>query len=163
MIRASQVALEVKNLPANAGDVRDFGSTPGLGRSPGGGHSNSFQYSCLENPMDRGAWKAEVHGVSKELDTTEGTKQQPPGVSPSFLNNDTLVIAIHYQSQEDDIGTALTQIDCKLFLIGSCFLCRFSRHCHPLLSESLNGVVVRRACSGTHNSTEFLRQVIFST
>ena len=60
--------------------------------------------------MDRGAWKAEVHGVSKELDTTEGTKRQPPGVSPSFRHNDTLVIAVHYQSQEDDIGTALTQI-----------------------------------------------------
>ena len=59
--------------------------------------------------MDRGAWKAEVHGVSKELDTTEGTKQ-PPGVSPSFLHNDTLVIAIHYQSQENDIGTVLSQI-----------------------------------------------------
>ena len=53
---ASQVALVVKNLPANAGDVRDVGSIPGLGRSPGGGNDNSFQYSSLENPMDRGAW-----------------------------------------------------------------------------------------------------------
>ena len=47
---------EVKNLPASAGDTRDAGSIPGLGRSPGGGHGNPFQYSCLENPMDRGAW-----------------------------------------------------------------------------------------------------------
>ena len=52
----SQVALVVKNLPANAGDVIDAGSIPGLGRSPGGGHGNPLQYSCLENPMDRGAW-----------------------------------------------------------------------------------------------------------
>ena len=47
----------VKNLPANAGDVRDGGSIAGAGSSPGGGHSNPRQYSCLENPMDRGAWK----------------------------------------------------------------------------------------------------------
>ena len=48
----------VKNLPANARDVRDMGSTPGLGRSPGEGNSNPLQYSCLENPMDGGAWQA---------------------------------------------------------------------------------------------------------
>ena len=51
----------VKNTPTNAGDVRDMGSIPGLGRSPEGGHSNLPQYSCLENPMDRGAWWATVH------------------------------------------------------------------------------------------------------
>ena len=63
--RASQVALLVKNLHANAGDIRDMGSIPGSGRSPGGGHGNPLQYSCLENPMDRGAWRATVHGVAK--------------------------------------------------------------------------------------------------
>ena len=51
--RALQVALVVKNLPANAEDIKDSGSIPGLGRSPGGGHGNPLQYSCLENPMDR--------------------------------------------------------------------------------------------------------------
>ena len=56
--RASQVVLVVKNLPANAGDVRYTGSIPGLGRSPGRGHGNPLQYSCLENPTDRGAWWA---------------------------------------------------------------------------------------------------------
>ena len=61
----SQMALVVKNLTANAGDVRDEGSIPGSGRSPGGGHGNPLQYSCLGNPMDRGAWQAEVHGVAK--------------------------------------------------------------------------------------------------
>ena len=55
----------VKNLPANAGDIRDVGSIPGLGRYPGGGNGNPLQYSCLENPMDRGAWRATVHGVTK--------------------------------------------------------------------------------------------------
>ena len=62
---ASQVALVVKNLPANAGDIRDVGSIPGWGRSPGGRHGNPFQYSSLENPMDRRAWKATVHWVTK--------------------------------------------------------------------------------------------------
>ena len=64
---ASQVALVVKNLPANAGDMRDAGSIPGSRRPPGGGHGNPLQYPCLRNPMDRGAWwiRATVHGVIK--------------------------------------------------------------------------------------------------
>ena len=55
----------VKNPPENAGDIRDLGSIPGLGRSPGGGHGNPLQYACLENPMDRGAWEGTVHRVTK--------------------------------------------------------------------------------------------------
>ena len=62
---ASQMALVVKNLPANAGEVRDVGSVSGLGRSPGGGQGYPLQCSCLESPMDRGAWRATVHGVEK--------------------------------------------------------------------------------------------------
>ena len=62
---ASQVARVVKNPPANAGDVRDAGSIPGWGRSPGEGNGNPLQYSCLENPMDRRTWWAAVHGVAK--------------------------------------------------------------------------------------------------
>ena len=58
---ASQVALVVKNPPANAGDIRDLGSIPGLGGCPGGGHGNPLQYSCLEKPMNRGACWATVH------------------------------------------------------------------------------------------------------
>ena len=76
MLWASQVVLVVKNPPANSSDVRDTGSIPGLGRSPGGGHHNPLQYSCLENPMDRGAWWATVHRVT-ELDTTEVTEHTP--------------------------------------------------------------------------------------
>ena len=63
-IRVSQVALVVKNLHANAGDIRDMGSVPGSGRSPGGGHGNLPQYSYLKNPMDRGAWWAIVHRIA---------------------------------------------------------------------------------------------------
>ena len=63
----------VKNPLANAGDTGDVGSVPGSGRSPGEGDGNPFQYSCLENPMDREACQATVDGVTKELDTTEHT------------------------------------------------------------------------------------------
>ena len=62
---ASQVMLVVKNLPANAGDLRDAGSIPGSGRFSGGGHSNPLQYSCLENLIDRGGWRATVHSVTR--------------------------------------------------------------------------------------------------
>ena len=63
--RASQVVLGLKNPPANAADVRNVGSIPGLGRSPGGGHGHPFRYCCLENPMDRGIRRAIVHMVAK--------------------------------------------------------------------------------------------------
>ena len=66
------MALVIKNLPANAGDAEDSGLIPGSGRSPGGGHGNPFQYSCLENPMDRGATWAMAQNVA-ELDTAEVT------------------------------------------------------------------------------------------
>ena len=59
------VVLVVKNPPANTGDLKDAGSIPGLGRSPGGGRGNPLQYSCLENPKDRGAWQATVHRVAR--------------------------------------------------------------------------------------------------
>ena len=62
---ASQLVLVVKNLPASTGDLRDVGSVPRLGRSPGERNGNPLQYSCLENPMDRGAWQATVHRVAK--------------------------------------------------------------------------------------------------
>ena len=61
---ASQVALMVKNLPANVGDMRDAGLVHGSGRSPGVGHDNPLQYSCLGNPKDRGIWQVTVHRVT---------------------------------------------------------------------------------------------------
>ena len=69
----------VKKFPANAGDTRDAGLIPGLGRSPGGGHGNPLLYSCLENSMDRGTWWATVHGVTKSqirLSTQHNNKQK---------------------------------------------------------------------------------------
>ena len=67
--------LSNKESACNAGDAGGSGSTLGSGRSPGGGHGNPPQYSCLGNPMDRGTWQATVHGVTEELDMTS-TKQQ---------------------------------------------------------------------------------------
>ena len=63
--RAPQVTLVVTNLPVNAGDIRGEGWILGPGRSPGRGHGNLLQYSCLENLMERGAWQATVHGVAR--------------------------------------------------------------------------------------------------
>ena len=63
-LRASQVVLVVKYLPANAGHTRDAGFIPGLGRSPGVGNGKLFQYSCMENSIDRGIWQALVHLTS---------------------------------------------------------------------------------------------------
>ena len=64
-LSTAQVAVVVKNPPASAGDIRDLGSIPGLGRSPRGENGNLLQFSCLENYMDKGAWRATVHGVAK--------------------------------------------------------------------------------------------------
>ena len=64
-MKSSQLMLAAKNLTANAGDIRDMGSIPALGRSPGGGHSDPLQDSCLENSMDRGAWWTTVYRVAK--------------------------------------------------------------------------------------------------
>ena len=64
------LAWRIPGTGDNAGNIRDAGSVPGLGRYPGESHSNSLQYSCLENPMDRGAWWATVHGVTEESDMT---------------------------------------------------------------------------------------------
>ena len=90
---ASQVALVVKTLPANAGDIRDSSLIPGSGRSPGGGHGNPLWYSCLENPMDRGAWRATTAAAAKSLqlcptlcDPIDGS---PPGSPvPGILDLD---------------------------------------------------------------------------
>ena len=73
ILRASKVALVVKNPPANAEDIKHAGLISGSGRSPGEGNGNPFQYSCLENPMDRGARWTAVHGVAKIQTMPEAT------------------------------------------------------------------------------------------
>ena len=66
------MTLVVKNLPADAGDIRGVGSVPGSGGSPEGGHGNPLQYACLENSMDRGAWQANIHRVAKSRTRLNG-------------------------------------------------------------------------------------------
>ena len=83
-IPASQVALMVKNLPANARDMRDSGAIPGSGRAPGGGHGNPLQFSCLENPMDRGAWHTTVHRVAKSWVWLKSLSTHAPVHQQSF-------------------------------------------------------------------------------
>ena len=87
------MVLVVKNLPASAGDVRDMGSIPGWGRSPREGNGNPLQYSCLKNPMDRGAWRAIVHRVTKESDTVQ--KVLSTGKIKSCIINPALIILDH--------------------------------------------------------------------
>ena len=77
----------VKNPPANAGDIRDVGSIPGSGRSPGGGYGNPPQYSCLENPMDRGPWQATVHGVTKSQTRLQRIRTQASAFSEATKRN----------------------------------------------------------------------------
>ena len=77
------VALVVKNLPAKAGDVRGLGSIPGLGTSPGEGHGNLLQYSCLEHPMDRGAWRATVHRGAESQTRLKRLRTHCPSRIPS--------------------------------------------------------------------------------
>ena len=83
----------VKNLPASAGDQ---GSIPGSGRSPGEGNGNPLQYSCLENPMDRGAWLATVHGVTKK--ESEATSLSPSKAFEELEVKSTLPAATWWQN-----------------------------------------------------------------
>ena len=86
----AEVALVVKNLPANAGDIRDSGIIPGLGKSPGEENGHPLQYSCLENPMDRGASMATIHSVAKswtrlkQLSTQHTSLPPAPWLPPDF-------------------------------------------------------------------------------
>ena len=74
----------VKNPPANAGDIRDTGSISGSGRSPGGGYGNPFQYPCLENLMDRGAWGATVHRVAHSWTQLKGLSMHTQNIRTDF-------------------------------------------------------------------------------
>ena len=93
--RASQVTLVAKNLPANAGDIRDAASILGSGRSTGGGNGNPLQYFCLENPKDRGAWQATVHGVTKSWTWLKQFSTQVVSMS-SLYEQRQIEILLHF-------------------------------------------------------------------
>ena len=104
--QASHMVLVVKNPPANAEDVRDVGSIPGSGRSRGGRHSNPLQYSCLENPMDRGAWWATGHSTAKSptrlkrLSTSASTERGNQWLPDSRPYTRACPIMVHWLSWE---------------------------------------------------------------
>ena len=93
----------VKNLPANAGDAEDVGLIPGLQRSPGGRHGNPLQYSCLENPMDRGAWQATVLRVARELDTSSQLSMHRNKEKPSLPLNSPLLLSLMETVRDTEI------------------------------------------------------------
>ena len=116
----SQVKLVLKNLPANAGDVRDVGSTPGLGRFSGEGNGYPLQYSCLKNPMDREAWWATAQG-RKELDTAERL-----GTQHTRRKKDAFLLNVRKMSTEYALNTVTSTcwecLHSSLFLQQPCNL-----------------------------------------
>ena len=109
---ASQVARVVKNLPVNAGDIRDKDSVPGWGRCPGGGHGSPLQYSCLENPMDRGAWHATVRRATKSW-------TRPKRLNTTIPNSQSILLPPSWKPQV-----------CLLCLwVCFCFIHKFSVSC----------------------------------
>ena len=96
LITYAQVALEVKNQPASAWDVRDMGSIPGSGRSPGGGDGNPLQYSCLENPMERGDWWVPEHSVAQSQTQLKWLSTHALGKIYPFQFSLTFSLSIHY-------------------------------------------------------------------
>ena len=118
--------LVVKKSPANAGDIRDVGSIPGSRRSPGGGHSNALQNSSLENPMERGAWWAAVHGVSK--------------TRLKRLSTHALLIGLSVLSDSlwPQHGLRHTRLACPSLSPGACSnSCPLSQRCYPTISSSV--------------------------
>ena len=89
----------IKESACNAGDTGDLGSIPGLGRSPGGGHGNPNQYSCLENPLDRGAWRTTVHSMAESgvIEATEHIQREAElgDEKRGNVNNSLLDSAVH--------------------------------------------------------------------
>ena len=115
-----QVALVVKNPPANAGDLRDSSWIPGLGIFPGEGHGNPLQYSCLENPMDRGAEWATVHRITKSQTQLKGLSKHTGWLlwvadASSIFTHDLAIISLYIQCLIKEMSAGLA-ISSLLFL-----------------------------------------------
>ena len=101
-------ALAVKNPPADAGDIRDMGSIPGLGRFPRGEHGNTLQYSCLENPIDTRAWLAMVHGVAKSQTRLKQLSTHVSAAAGTILGTASLA---HQERGEGMGGVCMPGVD----------------------------------------------------
>ena len=142
---ACQVALMAKNPPINAGDVRDMGLVPGSGRSPAGGHRNPLQYSCLENPMDRGLWRAKVRRVAKSRIWLKRLSMHSCKVSiitGSIVSHRVKAIKgpLHWKA----LHTRLTTQEPFLSWVDQCF----SQKCHLLrfnewINEQMNECILK--------------------
>ena len=116
------MALVVKNLPTSAGEIRDLASNPELGRSPGGGHGNPLQYSCLENPMDREAWWATVHGVTQRQTRLKRLVMHPCTYS---TRNSTQYVVIDRDGKEDEkecVGVCI-YISNHIYIYTESYIC----------------------------------------
>ena len=147
------MVLVVKNLPASAGEIRDAGSTPRLGRSPGGGHGNPLQYSCLENPMDKGAWRAVVHGVTRSQ--TRLSKHR--GSEASFYDGRTGTWV--YLDEQRQFLTKEFTFGCQNILqrpLQPCFTTRsnFARRGHLAIPSDVFIVIHRVKGFGIVNKAE---------
>ena len=114
--RVSQAVLVVKSPPADALDIRDEGSIPGSGKSPGGGRGNPLQYSCLENPMDKGAWWATVHSVPKCWTQLKQLSSHASSIGDPFSTGTSTEHGIHLLSY---ISITVNLNFCHLSIIAS--------------------------------------------
>ena len=135
---ASQVVLMVKNLPANAAGIRDAGSIPGLGRSPGEENGTTPQYSCLENSMSRGAWWATVQGATKSWTGLSTQRMETGKFGTCFPVNKTVVITTpNSPSPPKIVFSSLAA--CQLWVGGAMLFCfEFSAEITPLLAALLS-------------------------
>ena len=118
----------VKNLHANAGDIRDAGLIPGLGRSPGGGHGNPLQCSCLENPVDRGAWWATVHRVAK---SQTQLKRLRIHAHPAYLN---VALSVSFKCEIELFLVSLVMVYfLKIIVLFFFFKCLLKYSCFTML------------------------------
>ena len=131
----------VKTLPINARDVRESGSIPGSGRSPGGRHGKPFQYSCLENPMDRGVWWVTVHGVAKSWTWLKRLSMHSPWAK-QCAGSSTFVVFL--------ILSVMLWVNCYIYLIHIMRKLRFKegRSC----TQVPTGLVIR-ICSTRDSQT----------
>ena len=143
---ASLIAQLVKNLPPRATDARDPGLIPGSGRSPGGGNRNPFRYSCLENPMDRGAWWATVRGVAKSRTRLSTCRQQHYFCNWEKESKATCILDFRkHITRHINVFVKSSKFQEHRYIPGTC-----SSDWHFMLQRSLNAAKTRQKETGQH-------------
>ena len=159
----------VKNVPSNAGDARDAGSISGPGRSPGVGHHNAFQYSCLENPMDRGAFWAIVHGATESWTQLKWLSSNKSSKGPTawFKYSELLAIVIYNCHSTSSIGQDVVNLflgqnlgkaySLLVYIQLNCLqaFCSVAQQDHKLQTSFRVHAVVIQNCSGWISRSSF--------